>query len=114
MQKGAPGGHIFEAGFSARGRALNLGVKGAMFGVIGFAAGIAGTCISNSLIMARQKLDSNYVSQNVPPNVLLNALGWTLHMGVSSNVRYQALNGLEGVRTFTLALARMVHYRLLR
>jgi Protein RETICULATA-related len=39
---GAPGGHIFEKGFSFGGRAINLMYKTAMFGTIGFFAGLAG------------------------------------------------------------------------
>lgn len=39
---GAPGGHIFEKGFSMGGRAINLMYKTVMFGTIGFIAGLAG------------------------------------------------------------------------
>ena len=94
---GAPGGHIFEAGYSLAGRATNLAFKGAMFGVIGFSAGVVGTCMSNGLITVRKKLDPDFKSQNQTPNVLLNSLAWTMHMGISSNLRYQMLNGLDGV-----------------
>lgn len=94
---GAPGGHIFERGFSLQGRALNLVFKTVMFGVIGFIAGLAGTCISNGLIGVRKIADPNYVSQNEAPDVFLNSLAWTLHMGASSNIRYQMLNGMDMV-----------------
>lgn len=40
---GAPGGHIFEKGYSFSGRAINLLYKTVMFGTIGFLAGLAGT-----------------------------------------------------------------------
>jgi hypothetical protein len=95
---GAPGGHIFERGFSLGGRVINLLYKSVMFGTIGFLAGLAGTSISNGLIKVRQMTDPNFVLQNETPDVLLNSLAWTLHMGVSSNVRYQMLNGLDMVR----------------
>ena len=39
---GAPGGHIFEKGFTFGGRAINLMYKTVMFGTIGFIAGLAG------------------------------------------------------------------------
>eukprot|EP00892_Ulva_mutabilis_P006175 jgi/Ulvmu1/392/UM001_0399.1 len=94
---GAPGGHIFERGFSLQGRALNLVFKTVMFGVIGFLAGLAGTCISNGLIGVRKMADPQYVSQNETPDVFLNSLAWTLHMGASSNIRYQMLNGMDMV-----------------
>lgn len=35
--------------------------------------------------------------QNESPAVLSNSGVWATHMGVSSNVRYQALNGLDMV-----------------
>lgn len=44
---GAPGGHIFEKGFSFGGRAINLLYKTVMFGTIGFLAGLAGVSASN-------------------------------------------------------------------
>jgi uncharacterized membrane-anchored protein YitT (DUF2179 family) len=98
LKMGAPGGHIFEKGFSMRGRLVNLGFKAAMFGCIGFCAGLTGTVISNGLIKVRQALDPDFKLQNETPNVLLNSLAWTMHMGISSNIRYQALNGLDMVR----------------
>jgi hypothetical protein len=94
---GAPGGHIFESGFSMKGRAINLGVKATMFAVIGLGAGLTGTFISNSLIKVRQMLDPEFKLQNYAPNVLLNSLAWGLHMGLSSNIRYQALYGIDMV-----------------
>jgi len=56
---------------------------------------LVGTAISNGLIMARKKFDPNFVQQNESPNVLANASCWALHMGISSNLRYQMLNGLD-------------------
>lgn len=50
--------------------------------------------------------DPTFVSPNEAPNVVLNSLAWTLHMGVSSNLRYQALNGLEMARPCSPCSAR--------
>ena len=72
-------------------------MQGAIFGVIGLGAGIVGTSMSNGLLALRKKLDSNFEAQNKPPNVALNASTWALHMGLSSNLRYQALNGFDMV-----------------
>lgn len=72
--------------------------QGVVFAFVGFAAGIAGTSISNGLLAVRQRLDPKFESQNKAPNILLNAGTWAAHMGVSSNVRYQMLNGLDMVR----------------
>ena len=65
---------------------------------MGFGAGIAGTAVSNGLLAIRKKLDAKFELQNKPPNVLLNAGCWGTHMAVSSNIRYQLLNGLDMVR----------------
>ena len=72
--------------------------QGLVFAVVGFAAGIVGTATSNGLLAVRKALDKNFESQNEAPNVLLNAGTWATHMGVSSNVRYQILNGIDMVR----------------
>lgn len=91
---GAPLGHMFESGnFSLASRALNAVYKGGVFAAVGFGAGVAGTTTSNALLAIREKL--GHPSPNKPPAVLANAGCWAAHMGVSSNLRYQALNGLD-------------------
>lgn len=40
-------------------------------------------------------MDPNFETPNKPPPTVLNASTWALHMGVSSNLRYQSLNGIE-------------------
>lgn len=91
---GAPIGHMFERGsFSLASRVLNALYKGGVFAAVGFGAGVAGTTTSNALLLLREKL--GHPSPNRPPAVLANAGCWAAHMGVSSNLRYQALNGLD-------------------
>lgn len=93
---GAPTGHIFQKGtFTLGQRATNVAFKGMQFGVVGISAGLTGTAVSNTLLAIRKKLDPSFEMQNEAPNVVLNALTWGLHMGVSSNLRYQVLNGLD-------------------
>lgn len=93
---GCPAGHMFEPGnYSLVNRAGTFIYKGAQFAVVGFFAGLVGTAISNTLLMVRKKMDPEFVVQNEPPPTLLNAITWGLHMGLSSNSRYQSLNGLE-------------------
>ncbi|KAL1180790.1 hypothetical protein V6Z11_A02G002400 [Gossypium hirsutum] len=60
-----------------------------------FEPGLVGTAISNGLIMMRKKMDPSFETPNKPPPTLLNAFTWATHMGVSSNLRYQTLNGVE-------------------
>lgn len=92
---GAPGGNFFETGFPLSKRFLNLGYKGMVFGLVGFSAGVVGTSLSNGLIAMRKRLDPAYEAQNESPAILPNAGVWATHMGVSSNTRYQLLNGLD-------------------
>ncbi|KAG0467406.1 hypothetical protein HPP92_018986 [Vanilla planifolia] len=40
-------------------------------------------------------MDPSFEPPNKPPPTLLNAATWAVHMGVSSNLRYQTLNGVE-------------------
>eukprot|EP00891_Asterochloris_glomerata_P002317 jgi/Astpho2/2317/e_gw1.00043.18.1_t len=99
---GAPAGHMFQPGFPFSARycsltALSCMLQGFVFALVGMAAGLTGTAVSNSLIFVRQKLDPNFKPQNQAPNVVLNAATWATHMGISSNVRYQMLNGLDMV-----------------
>lgn len=95
---GAPAGHMFQAGpYSLAARALNGAVKGALFAGVGFGAGVVGTATSNGLLALRQRADPAFTLTNPPPAVLANAGAWAAHMGVSSNLRYQALNGLDAV-----------------
>ncbi|KAK9818885.1 hypothetical protein WJX74_007678 [Apatococcus lobatus] len=93
---GAPAGHMFQPGaFGVSKRLLNFGYKGLIFALVGFGAGIAGTATSNGLLLLRKKMDADFKSQNKPPNVLFNAATWATHMGLSSNLRYQVLNGVD-------------------
>lgn len=95
---GSPTGHMFEAGaYNVAQRFGTFIYKGVTFAAVGFLAGLAGTAISNALLLVRQKLDPNFVLQNEPPPTVLNAATWALHLGISSNIRYQSLNGLDQV-----------------
>lgn len=95
LKMGAPGGHMFQPGFGVSKRAINFVYKGAVFAFIGMCAGLVGTATSNGLLTLRKKMDPTFKPQNTPPNVLANASCWALHMGVSSNLRYQLLNGMD-------------------
>ncbi|KAK1277538.1 hypothetical protein QJS04_geneDACA003521 [Acorus gramineus] len=93
-----PASHMFEPGtFGPLHRLGTFVYKGTLFAAVGFAAGLVGTAMSNGLIAARKKMDPEFETPNKPPPTVLNALTWAIHMGVSSNLRYQTLNGLEFV-----------------
>nr|ABK22087.1 unknown [Picea sitchensis] len=91
-----PTSHMFETGaYNVLERLGTFVYKGTVFAVVGFAAGLVGTALSNTLISIRKKMDPNFETPNKPPPTLLNASTWALHMGLSSNFRYQTLNGIE-------------------
>ncbi|KAF8083065.1 hypothetical protein N665_0794s0023 [Sinapis alba] len=94
--KNCPSGHMFEQGsFTVMNRFGTLVYKGMVFATVGLAAGLVGTAISNGLIVLRKKMDPTFETPNKPPPTVLNSLTWATHMGVSANVRYQTLNGVE-------------------
>lgn len=91
-----PTSHMFEPGaYTILNRFGTFVYKGAVFAAVGFAAGLVGTAISNGLINLRKKMDPTFETPNKAPPTLLNALTWAAHMGLSSNFRYQTLNGIE-------------------
>lgn len=91
-----PTSHMFEPGpYTFLDRLGTFVYKGAVFAAVGFAAGLVGTAISNGLILMRKRMDPSFETPNKPPPTLLNAFTWAAHMGVSSNFRYQSLNGIE-------------------
>eukprot|EP00897_Mesotaenium_endlicherianum_P000088 jgi/Mesen1/1007/ME000120S00163 len=93
-----PAGHMFEPGAYSLGSRLGTFVyKGVQFASVGFVAGLAGTVLSNALLQIRKTLQPDFELQNDPPPTLLNAGTWALHMGISSNLRYQCLMGLDQV-----------------
>ncbi|GFP79437.1 hypothetical protein PHJA_000087200 [Phtheirospermum japonicum] len=96
MFASSPISHMFEPGpYSLVSRFGTFVYKGALFAAVGFAAGLFGTALSNGLIKMRKKMDPNFETPNKPPPPVLNAMTWAIHMGVSSNFRYQTLNGIE-------------------
>ncbi|KVI03240.1 protein RETICULATA-RELATED 3, chloroplastic-like [Cynara cardunculus var. scolymus] len=94
----SPTSHMFEPGaYSLMNRVGTFVYKGTVFAAVGFAAGLVGTALSNGLIKMRKKMDPSFESPNKPPPTVLNAFTWAIHMGLSSNFRYQTLNGIEFV-----------------
>ncbi|CAH9101209.1 unnamed protein product [Cuscuta epithymum] len=91
-----PRSHMFEPGnYGVLRRLGTFAYKGALFAAVGFGAGLVGTAVSNGLIKMRKEMDSGFEPPNKPPPTVLNAATWAAHMGISSNLRYQTLNGVE-------------------
>ncbi|KAL3326455.1 hypothetical protein AABB24_037230 [Solanum stoloniferum] len=98
MFASCPPSHMFQSGsYGLLSRLGTFVYKGTQFAAVGFAAGLVGTALSNGLIKLRKKMDPNFETPNKPPPTLLNAATWAIHMGLSSNLRYQTLNGVEFV-----------------
>jgi Protein RETICULATA-related len=80
-----------------------IGVKFLEYSLAGMTCGLIGQGIANGAMMARraQNPDAEYTVD--PPPLLKTALVWGLFMGVSSNLRYQAVFGLERLVDMTIA-----------
>ncbi|KAL3685083.1 hypothetical protein R1sor_003105 [Riccia sorocarpa] len=95
---------IFEAerpgrSFSVGQRVSTLFYKAGQYGVAGFSCGLLGQGIASSVMLLKRKLkhSDDHSEELKVPNVLATAVLWSVFMGVSSNTRYQIINGLERV-----------------
>ncbi|KAF3780286.1 RETICULATA-RELATED 1 protein [Nymphaea thermarum] len=98
---GALPSSVFEAErpgcrFSVQQRIGTYFYKGVMYASVGFACGIIGQGIANMVMTAKRQIKSSEHDIPVPPLVKSAAL-WGVFLAVSSNARYQIVNGLERV-----------------
>lgn len=92
---------VFEAErpgcrFSAQQRLATYFYKGIMYGAVGFGCGIVGQGIANLIMTAKRNINKSEENIPVPPLIKSAAL-WGVFLSVSSNTRYQIINGLERV-----------------
>ncbi|KAI4354572.1 hypothetical protein L6164_003422 [Bauhinia variegata] len=90
---------VFEAErpgcrFSVNQRIGTYFFKGIMYGAVGFGCGIIGQGIANLIMTAKRSIRKSEDDIPVPPLVKSAAL-WGVFLAVSSNTRYQIVNGLE-------------------
>ncbi|KAK9999486.1 hypothetical protein SO802_019089 [Lithocarpus litseifolius] len=90
---------VFEAErpgcrFSAKQRIATYFYKGVLYGSVGFGCGLIGQGIANMIMNAKRSLNKSDEDIPVPPLVQSAAL-WGVFLAVSSNTRYQIINGLE-------------------
>jgi len=76
-------------------RLAAFGVIGVNYASFGFVCGLGGQALTNSLLKFRALVDRTYEPKKEMPTAVDSAGVWALFMGVSSNVRYQLVNGLE-------------------
>lgn len=105
---GALPSSVFEAGrpgykFSVQQRVATYFCKGILYGSVGFGCGLIGQGIANLIMTAKRSIKKSDEDIPVPPLVKSAAL-WGVFLAVSSNTRYQIINGLEQlVEASTLA-----------
>lgn len=92
---------VFEAEssgckFSIQQRIGTYFYKGVLYGSVGFACGLVGQGIANLIMTAKRSGKKSEDDIPVPPLVKSAAL-WGVFLAVSSNTRYQIINGLESL-----------------
>ncbi|XVE59495.1 hypothetical protein DITRI_Ditri05aG0050400 [Diplodiscus trichospermus] len=90
---------VFEAErpgckFSVKQRIATYFYKGVLYGSVGFGCGLGGQGIANLIMSAKRSIKKSDEDIPVPPLVQSAAL-WGVFLAVSSNTRYQIINGLE-------------------
>ncbi|KAK6120323.1 hypothetical protein DH2020_046014 [Rehmannia glutinosa] len=96
---GALPSSVFEAErpgsrFSVNQRIATYFYKGILYGLVGFGCGIVGQGIANLIMTAKRTIKKSEDDIPVPPLIKSAAL-WGVFLAVSSNTRYQIINGLE-------------------
>ena len=86
---------LAEGRYSVGQRAMSGLYKGSLFAACGFMGSVGGTSLAFMLLKVRQLLDPANAADKPLPNVISNSLGWASFMFVSTNPRYQLVNGLE-------------------
>ncbi|URE15300.1 hypothetical protein MUK42_11946 [Musa troglodytarum] len=69
-------------------------MQGLLYGSVGFACGLIGQGIANFIMTAKRTVKKTEEDIPVPPLIQSAAL-WGVFLAVSSNTRYQIINGLE-------------------
>ncbi|KAL8496455.1 hypothetical protein ACS0TY_020245 [Phlomoides rotata] len=92
---------VFEAErpgtrFSLQQRIATYFYKGVLYGSVGFGCGIIGQGIANMIMTAKRSIKKSEDDIPVPP-LVGSAVLWGVFLAVSSNTRYQSINGLERV-----------------
>ncbi|CAN8252603.1 unnamed protein product [Cochlearia groenlandica] len=92
---------VFEAErpgckFSVNQRIATFFYKGLLYGSVGFGCGLIGQGIANLIMTAKRSIKKSEEDVPVPP-LFESAALWGVFLGLSSNARYQIVNGLERV-----------------
>ena len=110
LEASPPGGPRY----TTPARLACLGVKAGEYSLAGMACGAVGQGVANGLMALKRSVSASRAAAAgappphpglTPPPVGLTALTWGAFMGLSSNVRYQIVFGLERGVDATLAKA---------
>ncbi|KAI3799334.1 hypothetical protein L1987_34627 [Smallanthus sonchifolius] len=82
--------------FSAQQRLATYFYKGLLYGSVGFGCGIIGQGIANMIMNAKRRMHASESDVRVPP-LVQSAVLWGVFLAVSSNTRYQIINGMESL-----------------
>ncbi|XAR50896.1 hypothetical protein NMG60_11005354 [Bertholletia excelsa] len=90
---------VFEAErpgckFSVQERIATYFSKGIMYGSVGFTSGLIGQGMANLAMNTKRRIRKSDEDIPVPP-LLKTAALWGVFLAISSNTRYQIINGLE-------------------
>ncbi|XP_055836294.1 protein RETICULATA-RELATED 1, chloroplastic [Solanum dulcamara] len=96
---GALPSSVFEAErpgckFTLQQRISTFFYKGFLYGSVGFGCGLVGQGIANLIMITKRSIKKSQEDIPVPPLIKSAAL-WGFFLAVSSNTRYQIINGLE-------------------
>ncbi|CAN6863264.1 protein RETICULATA-RELATED 1, chloroplastic [Brassica napus] len=102
---------VFEAErpgckFSVNQRIATFFYKGVLYGSVGFGCGLIGQGIANLIMTAKRSIKKSEEDVPVPP-LFESAALWGVFLGLSSNARYQIINGLERVVEGSTAAKRI-------
>lgn len=102
---GALPSSVFEAQrpgskFSLQQRISTYFYKGLLYGSVGFGCGLIGQGIANMIMNAKRSMRTSEKDIPVPP-LVKSAVLWGVFLAVSSNTRYQIINGMESVVEFS-------------
>ncbi|KAF3499630.1 hypothetical protein F2Q69_00044301 [Brassica cretica] len=102
---------VFEAErpgckFSVNQRIAAFFYKGVLYGSVGFGCGLIGQGIANLIMTAKRSIKKSEEDVPVPP-LFESAALWGVFLGLSSNARYQIINGLERVVEGSTAAKRI-------
>nr|QKY15095.1 RETICULATa-RELATEd chloroplastic-like isoform a (C2E21) [Polytomella parva] len=91
------------APYTVGARIACIGVKFFEYALAGLTCGFFGQGLANGMIMLKRRINGPSEHDKAVPPILKTAAVWGLFMGVSSNLRYQAVFGLERLVELTVA-----------